>query len=493
MVQRSASPLIYSGVANGLAPLDSGAKVPIANLPASIAGALSYQGVWNASTNTPTLTSSVGTMGYYYVVSVAGSTTINTHNSWNIGDAAIFNGTAWDQLVGSSPVQSVSVAGTGLSENASIGAITITSNATNANTASTIVSRDGSGNFSAGTISATLSGNATTATSATTAANIANNIGTTTTVLHGNAAGAPSFGAVALGTDVSGTLAAAQFPALTGDITTSAGNLSTTMKNTGTAGTYGQVTTDAQGRVSSGTIIADPTHGGTGIANNSASTITISGNFAATYTLTGVTAVTLPTSGTLATTAQITGTNSGTNTGDQLIFKTISVSGQSDIVADTTSDTLTIVAGTGVTLTTDSTTDTLTITNSSTSGLLATTQSAMEAGTDNTTAVTPLSAKWSPSAAKCWIVANGSGTSILASHNITSITDTGTGVLTVTIATDFSSANYAICTTNNDGQQIGIGTGGAAQTSGVFALHATNLANVAVDPDQYNAVCFGDQ
>lgn len=53
------------------------------------------------------------------------------------------------------------------------------------------------------------------------------NQGTTTTVLHGNAAGNPAFGAVALGTDVSGTLAAAQFPALTGDVTTSAGSLAT--------------------------------------------------------------------------------------------------------------------------------------------------------------------------------------------------------------------------------------------------------------------------
>jgi len=36
------------------------------------------------------------------------------------------------------------------------------------------------------------------------------------------------------------------------------------LKATGTAGTYGQVTTDAQGRVTSGTIIADLAHGGTG-------------------------------------------------------------------------------------------------------------------------------------------------------------------------------------------------------------------------------------
>jgi trimeric autotransporter adhesin len=67
-----------------------------------------------------------------------------------------------------------------------------------ANTASAIVARDGSGNFSAGTITAALTGNASTAT------NIANNTGTTTTVLHGNASGAPAFGSI-----VAGDLAAA--------------------------------------------------------------------------------------------------------------------------------------------------------------------------------------------------------------------------------------------------------------------------------------------
>jgi hypothetical protein len=52
---------------------------------------------------------------------------------------------------------------------------------------------------------------------------------------------------------------------------------------------------------------------------------------------------------------------SGANTGDQLVFKTISVSGQSDVIADTTTDTLTLAAGTGVTITTNASTDTITI------------------------------------------------------------------------------------------------------------------------------------
>lgn len=88
-------------------------------------------------------------------------------------------------------------------------------------------------------------------------------LGTTTTVLHGNASGAPTFGAVSLTADVTGTLGAA--------------------------------------------------NGGTGVANNAASTVTISGNFATTLTVTGTTSITLPTSGTLATTTS--GSFTGTLTG----------------------------------------------------------------------------------------------------------------------------------------------------------------------------------
>ena len=55
------------------------------------------------------------------------------------------------------------------------------------------------------------------------------------------------------------------------------------------------------------------------------------------------------------------GTLSGTNSGDQNLFGTIAVSGQSDIVADSTNDTLTFVAGSNITITTDPSTDAITI------------------------------------------------------------------------------------------------------------------------------------
>jgi hypothetical protein len=74
---------------------------------AAITGALAYQGTWNALTNTPTLTSSVGTNGYYYAVSVAGTTNLNGITDWQVGDWAIFNGTAWQKIDQTNTVTSV--------------------------------------------------------------------------------------------------------------------------------------------------------------------------------------------------------------------------------------------------------------------------------------------------------------------------------------------------------------------------------------------------
>jgi hypothetical protein len=96
-----------AGSANGVATLDSGGKVPVSELPAAVLGALSYQGTWNASTNTPTLTSSVGTKGYYYVVDVAGSTNLNGITDWVVGDWAVFNGSVWQKIDNTDAVTSV--------------------------------------------------------------------------------------------------------------------------------------------------------------------------------------------------------------------------------------------------------------------------------------------------------------------------------------------------------------------------------------------------
>jgi len=76
----------------------------------SVAGALSYQGTWNASTNTPTLASSTGTNGYYYIVATAGSTNLNGITDWQVGDWLLFNGTVWQKIDQSETLQFVTSA-----------------------------------------------------------------------------------------------------------------------------------------------------------------------------------------------------------------------------------------------------------------------------------------------------------------------------------------------------------------------------------------------
>jgi len=72
------------------------------------------------------------------------------------------------------------------------------------------------------------------------------------------------------------------------------------------------------------------------------------------------------------------------------------------------------------------------------------TQANMETGTATDLLVSPGRQHFHPGHPKCWaMVTVSAGTPTLqSSYNITSITDTATGQLTVTIATDFSSANW---------------------------------------------------
>jgi hypothetical protein len=94
-------------------------------------GALNYKGTWNASTNTPTLTSSVGTKGDYYVVSVAGTTNLDGTNSWSVGDWAVFNGSIWQKVLGGTTESFASVTTGNLTVNTAMAAnLTSTSTAT---------------------------------------------------------------------------------------------------------------------------------------------------------------------------------------------------------------------------------------------------------------------------------------------------------------------------------------------------------------------------
>ncbi|RWD71651.1 hypothetical protein [Mesorhizobium sp.] len=96
------------GNANGYASLGADGKVPAAQLPAALFGAMSYQGTWNANTNTPTIPAAVpANKGWYYKVSTAGVTNVSGITDWGVGDWIVSNGTSWDKIDNTDQVSSV--------------------------------------------------------------------------------------------------------------------------------------------------------------------------------------------------------------------------------------------------------------------------------------------------------------------------------------------------------------------------------------------------
>ena len=87
--------------------LDSNSKIPALVLPASIVGAVVFQGVWDAALNSPPLVSSLATNGHYYRVNSAGNTTINGISDWEVGDWIIGENTTWKKIDNTDKVMSV--------------------------------------------------------------------------------------------------------------------------------------------------------------------------------------------------------------------------------------------------------------------------------------------------------------------------------------------------------------------------------------------------
>jgi len=148
---------------------------------------------------------------------LSGNTTTTKKYLSQTGNGAASAAPAWDEInlgtdTAGDYIATGAVSGVGLSGSASGegSTFTVTSNATNANTASTIVARDASGNFSAGTITAALSGNASTATTWQTARSLtlSGDVTGTATGINGsgNISVTTTIGAnsVALGTDTTG-------------------------------------------------------------------------------------------------------------------------------------------------------------------------------------------------------------------------------------------------------------------------------------------------
>lgn len=130
-------------------------------------------------------------------------------------------------------------------------------------------------------------------------------------------------------------------------------------------------------------------------------------------------------------------------------------------------------------------------------GFVAATQAEMEAGTSLLVPVTPGRQHYHPSAAKTWCAFDASANAV-ASYNVTSVTDNGTGDWTVNIGTDFSSDNYApfACGGLIAGV-MALAYNTITSTAGACQVQARRTDSAALaDPTGENAIYFsgfGDQ
>jgi hypothetical protein len=129
------------------------------------------------------------------------------------------------------------------------------------------------------------------------------------------------------------------------------------------------------------------------------------------------------------------------------------------------------------------------------------TSTEVQTGTDQARAVCPAFAGSHQSAAKFWLVANTAGV-LQDSYNVTSVTDTGTGTLTITIATDFANVNWCAqvsvelpdATPDTAAESIVVGIiGGKTAGSAAFQCFQAETPYTVQDPFMWHVCGFGDQ
>ena len=263
-------PLTQKGVATGVATLGVDGRLTTEQIPSSLSGAQVFQGGWNASTNTPTLSNGTGTTGYQYIVTTPGNRNLGAGNvAYASGDTITYGGGVWNYVQGSSPISSVS-GNLHMVVGPTTGAVVIGVDATPNVTAGTIVSRDASGNFQANTITAALSGQATSAVTAATvtagAQTAITSVGTLTSLaVTGNVTTGNVSGTKATFTTLDGTLSTGAQAAITNVGTL--GSLTVTGNITAGNVTIG-TTTYSNLAISSTALAADFTIGVTGATGN---------------------------------------------------------------------------------------------------------------------------------------------------------------------------------------------------------------------------------
>lgn len=121
------------------------------------------------------------------------------------------------------------------------------------------------------------------------------------------------------------------------------------------------------------------------------------------------------------------------------------------------------------------------------------TQSDQETATSTTLLVTPAVQQYHPSAAKVWAYFTTVDSTVLnAAYNINSLTDGGTGITTVTIETDFSSANYAVVV-SVDGPSSVVGAAANTLAAGSFGTTTVRFSTEVLTDSTVGLICYGDQ
>ena len=120
------------------------------------------------------------------------------------------------------------------------------------------------------------------------------------------------------------------------------------------------------------------------------------------------------------------------------------------------------------------------------------TQAEQETGTAVDKIVTPGRQHFHVSAAKAWLVYDPVTPATLASYNITSVSDAGTGNVDVTINVNMSGGDYvAIGTALDETAATRIVQSNSTGTGTVDFVIA-NEAGTVQDPDELHCVLFGD-
>ncbi len=126
----------------------------------------------------------------------------------------------------------------------------------------------------------------------------------------------------------------------------------------------------------------------------------------------------------------------------------------------------------------------------------AASQAEMESATSTTVYATPGRTQFHPGVAKFWLKATANSTTLEASHNVTSVADTATGRMTVTIATDFSGVDWCcMLSVESTGAAAleGAMLENASQAAGTFIMMCRNNGGGLLDPATWHASGFGDQ